>query len=332
MDFPLISVIIPIYNTERYLDKCVQSVFAQTYRNLEIFLIDDGSPDRCGGICDVFAMEDSRVRVIHQKNVGQSAARNAGMAASTGEYFAFVDSDDYIEPDMFSYLYSLLDTEKADISVCGFRRFTGENVAINEEKEENVKVLGNRDAMEALVEDKWLASQPCNKLFKRFLFDGIAFPVGRVYEDLAVMHRIFGKAEKIVVSFKLKYNYLMRSESTSTLLTAASAYGLFAAFRDRHVFMEEKYPALADMVQEQALGTAIGMYIHWQMYPRGERIKAWEKEVRDYILRNRSGIAKSGTIRFSRKLDGICIAELAAMVRLKYHLYYFLKKKRDKRK
>ena len=115
---PLISVIIPIYNVEKYLRECLDSVLAQTYKNLEIILIDDGSPDNCGKICDEYAAKDNRIKVIHQINQGVSAARNAGLDAARGEYIGFVDSDDYIKPDMYEYLYALISKDNADMAMC----------------------------------------------------------------------------------------------------------------------------------------------------------------------------------------------------------------------
>ena len=124
MNKPLISVIVPVYKVEKYLERCVKSICAQTYQNLEIVLVDDGSPDQCGEMCDMFAKQDSRIRVVHKENGGLSDARNAGLDVMTGDYVGFVDSDDWIEPDMYQVLYERLIKEKAEISCCGMKRCT----------------------------------------------------------------------------------------------------------------------------------------------------------------------------------------------------------------
>ena len=124
MSNPLISIIVPVYNVEKYLPKCVESLLAQTYSNLEIILVDDGSVDASGQICDTYAAKDSRVRVIHQPNAGVSAARNAGLKAARGEYIGFVDADDWVEPDMYEYLYGLISKENAHLAMCNFYTFT----------------------------------------------------------------------------------------------------------------------------------------------------------------------------------------------------------------
>ncbi len=318
----LISVIVPVYKVEKYLDKCVRSIMNQTYRNLEIILIDDGSPDQCGSICDKLAKEDGRIRVIHQDNAGLSVSRNVGLGVATGEYVGFVDSDDYLDEDMYEYLYSLIEKPEADISVCAFRKFSEESGVLQEESVTNVMTFYRAEAMKALIEDRLIGSQPCNKLFRRTLFEDIWFPIDRVYEDIAMMHLVFSKAYKVVVSSQMKYNYLIRETSTSYTQNAKWGYGLFRAFHDRYIFVEKEYPQLIPNFMGQALGIAIGMYIHWQRFKKDQTILCWEDEVRKFLKDQKKYVKNCKQLSLRRKIDGIMIIYLPVFVRLKYGLYY----------
>ena len=321
----LISVIVPVYRVEKYLEKCVRSIMNQSYKNLEIILIDDGSPDQCGMICDRLGSEDARIRVIHQNNMGQSASRNAGLAIATGNYIGFVDSDDYLDEDMYEYLYSLIHRQEADISMCAFRKYSEEYGVLEKEDATEVVTFCRDEAMKALVEDHIMGSQPCNKLFKRSLFDGILFPVGKVYEDIAIMHLVFWKASKVVLSTEKKYNYLIRSTSTSYIQNAEWGYGLFSAFRDRFIFVKKNYPELMPICMEKVIGIAIGMYIHWQRFKKDEPIKLWEKEVRQFLKDKKQYVWFSKQLTLHRKVDGVIIIYFPILVKVKYGLYYVIR-------
>lgn len=193
---PLISIIVPVYNVKNYLEKCLQSICGQTYKNLEIILIDDGSSDGSGELCDLFAQRDGRIKVIHQTNAGQSAARNRGLAVAQGEFLGFVDSDDWIEPDMYEFLYHLLKANGADISICShYRDKGGKSVAKYASGEQFV--FTRDEAVRALAVDKHVRNYMVDKLFKRSLFAGIVFPVNRVFEDLAICYRVFYGAGRL---------------------------------------------------------------------------------------------------------------------------------------
>lgn len=210
---PLISIIVPVYNVKDYLEKCLQSICGQTYRNLEIILIDDGSSDGSGELCDTFAQRDERIKVIRQANAGQSAARNRGLAVAQGEYLGFVDGDDWIEPDMYGFLYRLLKENEADISICShYRDKGGKSVAKYASGEQFA--FARDEGIRELVVDKHVRNYMWDKLFKRQLFTGISFPVGHVFEDLAICYKLFYAAEKVVVQDSPKYHYVIRECST----------------------------------------------------------------------------------------------------------------------
>ena len=173
---PLISVIVPVYKVENYLDCCVQSIVNQTYSNLEIILIDDGSPDASGAMCDAWAEKDSRIRVIHQQNAGGGAARNAGLDAARGERIAFVDSDDYIAPDCYQYLHTLLE-EGADIAECDFVE-TERNDAVFGTDAGEISFYTPLEAMRCHIRDTAFRQLIWNKLYRRETVGDIRFPVG----------------------------------------------------------------------------------------------------------------------------------------------------------
>ena len=181
----LISVVVPVYKVEKYLDRCVQSIVDQTWSNLEIILVDDGSPDNCGAMCDAWAEKDSRIKVIHKKNGGLSDARNAGMAIASGTYMGFVDSDDYVAPDMYSKLLSSAEKENADIAVCNFKR------VFDDGSEENWVSWRGEDPLLA-------AGSCCDKIFRRSIVEYVRYPEGLWYEDFCFSAKLILKAKKIV--------------------------------------------------------------------------------------------------------------------------------------
>ena len=209
---PLISVIIPVYNVRDYVDRCLASVCAQTHRNLEIVVVDDGSTDGSSELCDDFARRDSRVRVLHRPNDGLSVARNAGLAVATGDYVGFVDGDDWIETDMYECLYALLAGCDADIAACSHFRDKGRrSTAVHATG--CTFVYSRDEAFAQLAEDKRIRNYAVDKLYRRSLFEDIVFPPGRYFEDIAVMCRLFAKARVVAFREVPKYHYCVRQGS-----------------------------------------------------------------------------------------------------------------------
>jgi glycosyltransferase involved in cell wall biosynthesis len=211
---PLISVIVPCYKVEKYLPKCVDSILRQSYQNLEIWLVDDGSPDRCGQICDDYAKLDNRVRVIHKANGGLSDARNVAIDQASGEWITFVDSDDYIADDYVETLWELVDKYDCEVSVALFKTFyEGEipnlhNSIIVEKKMESVKAVKEMFYQRSFDTSAWA------KLYNRRLFeDGIRYPKGLLYEDLATTYLLMLKSNGVAFVNKVIYYYLLRASS-----------------------------------------------------------------------------------------------------------------------
>ena len=215
-DQPLISIIVPVYKVEKYLARCVDSVLAQTYTNIEVILIDDGSPDGCPAICDEYAAKDQRIVVIHQPNAGVSAARNAGLDIAKGEYIGFVDSDDWIEPDMYEVLYGLIHKYKAEIANIDFGSFyQGENKKVLQ-IDESFSFTKN-DAFQLLCfSRKGFNASVCSKLIKAELFSDIRFRTDITYgEDCLVSYQLAAKSERIAYTEYRCYHYFQRSTSAA---------------------------------------------------------------------------------------------------------------------
>lgn len=215
----VISVIVPVYEAEQYLSACLDSLLCQRYRSLQIILVDDGSPDGCGRICDEYARRDGRIIVHHQKNAGLSAARNAGIALATGRYIGFVDADDFIEPEMFEALHRAMAAHRADIAVCGYRTFGNRQ----ERFPGGAQCMSAGEALSKLIENREMKSYAWNKLYRRELFDGLRFDAGKRYEDVRIMHKLFMRAERVCTVGGCLYHYRIRDASiTGTTRNARS--------------------------------------------------------------------------------------------------------------
>lgn len=212
MSQPILSIIVPVYNVQEYLDACINSLLSQTYERIEIILVDDGSTDDSGRICERYASLDPRIRVIHKENGGLSDARNAGIEIAKGEYIGFVDSDDWISTKMYEVLLRNLEVSKADIAVC-------ERVAVYPDRMEDcggtdsICVLNQEESLDILYANKKYGSYACNKLFRKELFKSIRFPKGRLFEDIYIMHELFGLANRVVFIDTGLYFYLQRPNS-----------------------------------------------------------------------------------------------------------------------
>lgn len=210
---PLISVIVPIYKVEDYLDRCVSSIVNQTYPNLEIILVDDGSPDHCPAMCDAWAAKDARIKVIHKQNGGLSDARNAGMAAATGELMGFVDSDDWIAPDMYEQLYQRLTEDHSDMAACGVEMVWEDGTNSRRLTCPGSRVLEREEAMRAIIEESWLKQPVWYKLYKTALVRDIPFPIGKCHEDVFWSYQAVGAANRVSVFDSPCYFYRQRSNS-----------------------------------------------------------------------------------------------------------------------
>lgn len=241
----LISIIIPVYQVEPYLRKCLDSVVNQTYKNLEIILVDDGSPDRCGTICDEYAAGDERIVVIHQDNQGVSAARNAGLQIARGDYIQFIDSDDWVERNACETALRVASGQNADL-VCFRFKF---HLPSGEIRDRGTSFSGRIDKsgmMNLLMSDDDLNAVTC-KLFSKDLFNNLRFVKGRYCEDMDILYKIAHRAQGIYLADDVLYHYCRHADSlTSLRYQANSIKSRILIFRERLIFFEQHYPEHAD--------------------------------------------------------------------------------------
>ncbi len=233
---PLVSVIVPVYNVEPYLRRCLDSIVNQSYTNLEIILVDDGSLDNSPQICDDYAAKDKRIIVIHKKNGGLSDARNAGLDVCKGEYISFVDSDDWVDEKYVEKLFSLIIEENADIAI-------GENLKTDGKisaKQENVivKAYSTRDALFHLFRKTHIAFViSCGKIYKRNLFKSIRFPVGKFHEDEFTTYILFYNSKKILYTSQILYYYYQR---VGSIVSTRHPWDVLEVFEQRYLFFKDK--------------------------------------------------------------------------------------------
>lgn len=212
-EVPLISIIIPIYNVEEYLVKCIDSVVKQTYANIEIFLVEDGSPDSCGLICDKYARLDSRIKVIHKKNGGLSDARNVALDCATGEYIVFVDSDDYVNENYIKNLYDLVTKYSVNMAVTLPIEFIEGTIPISYPKKNAEKKLLKAEALVNMLTQKDFDNNAWAKIYHSSLFKDVRYPVGLIYEDVPTTYKLILASSGVAFSSQKDYFYLLRKNS-----------------------------------------------------------------------------------------------------------------------
>ena len=273
----LISVIVPVYKTEKYLDRCVQSIVDQTYRNLEIILVDDGSPDNCPAMCDAWAERDSRIKVIHKENGGLSDARNAGMEIAAGEWIAFVDSDDWLHLEYISLLHQVAKMYGVSLSACDYLITSGDETADSVDEPVFEKHTAAK-ALEMLTNNRGYRAVAWNKLYHRSLLEGEQYPVGRYHEDEFFTYRIMDKAESLVYVHARLYYYFQRAGS---IMQSVSVKHLDAldAYLERLELFRRKYPELYREEKIKFCSACVNNY--------AEALKAKPKDLGEYDSRIR---------------------------------------------
>lgn len=287
----LISVIVPVYKVEDYLDKCVQSIVDQTYEKLEIILVDDGSPDACGSICDAWAQMDSRIRVVHKENGGLSDARNAGMEVATGEYIAFVDSDDWVTADFLDKLYAALQQDNSDIAACGVQMVWEDDTPSCMLTHDFNGVLTRDEAQEALLEESHLLQPVWYKLYRRKVVEGIPFQVGKYHEDAFWSYQVIGRAQKVSVCSDVGYFYLQRGGSIMGEAYSLRRLDAVEAACERQEYLHENFSQLTDKATVQLAGLLLY---------HGQKAVSWfEKHERKQVIRQLKNIRKQYPITFT---------------------------------
>ena len=288
-----ISVIVPVYNVEQYLERCVESIINQTYKNLEIILINDGSTDNSGKLCDELAKKDDRIKVIHKKNGGLSDARNRGIEEATAKVIGFIDSDDYIDKDMYEILFENLNKTGADLSMCGhYDVFNG--VIPNQVENIEVKLLSPSQAINMVMEAKVMSVTAVNKLYKKDL------------EDAFIMIKLLDKCQTIVATNEKKYYYIHRENSITTQKFSLKFLNVIEAYEQNYKLIEQKYPELLSVAQ---------MRMNWAYFYVLDKLLLddnykdidLENNLINYLKKNKKNILSNTLFTVGRKLGFISL-------------------------
>lgn len=241
-----VSVVVPVYKVESYIHKCVDTILNQDFSEFELVLVDDGSPDSCGEICDKYAECRQNVKVVHQDNQGLSAARNNGVAVSSGDYILFVDSDDYISSDCVSFLYSLASKYAADVTIAKMLKVWNDDGVVDTTHNIDELIMDPGEALKEMCYTYKFGGFSPNKLYRRHLVEKYPYPVGRLYEDIATTYKIMGDAEKIV--FGSKYTYFYRQSGTSIMRNKFNPKQLdgLEFVKEQLKYIEKNYPEAKD--------------------------------------------------------------------------------------
>lgn len=257
----LISIIVPVYGVEEYLDRCVESLVKQTYKNIEIILVDDGSPDNCPLICDKWAKEDNRVRVVHQSNKGAAAAKNTGLRIATGSLIAFCDADDYVDRKMLQTMFECMMHSESDIVTCGVNWVDDGNQILFIEKSED-RELFQPEAMKGLLECGVLKEQVWDKLYKRQCIGDAEFVEQKKIDDVFWTYKVIGNAKKTAIMSIPLYYYMQRDSSVMGAGYQDYWMDTIEAYQKRCEYIKNNYPELYNLSVSSLIGTC--MY-HVQM-------------------------------------------------------------------
>lgn len=278
-----ISIIIPIYNVEKYLPQCLNSIINQTYQNLEIILVNDGATDSCPKICDEYALKDERIKVIHKPNGGLSEARNAGLKIATGDFISFVDSDDLLSVDFYQKLLQNLIDNKADIVECGFHKFdtdvdlTKVNVSANV----TVALFETEMALELLMKE-YLKQMVWNKLYRKEVVLDFKFPVNKVNEDEFWTYKVFGNSKKIVKISEVLYFYRQQEASIMGKKYSLKRLDGLQGLEERISYMKRNFPKLENLAVKYF---CFGSMYHYQMINKHSEIDLQKKNRKNILCK-----------------------------------------------
>lgn len=300
-----ISVIVPVYNVEQYLERCVDSIINQTYTNLEIILVNDGSTDNSGKLCDELAKKDERIRVIHKENGGLSDARNRGIDESESDLVGFIDSDDYIDSDMYEVLLKNLNDTDANLSMCALYDVYNNTPEAQVTNKETWK-LSSEQAIKMVMEAKILSVTAVNKLYRKSLFTDLKFEVGKIAEDAFIMIKLLDKCEKIVATNEKKYYYVHRENSITTQKFSTKFLNVIEAYEQNSNIILEKYPKLKDVAQTR-MNWAYFYVLDRLLLDDNYNDKELENKLISYLKNHRKDILNDPLFTKGRKIGFIAL-------------------------
>ena len=296
----MVSIIIPVYNVQDYLARCVDSVLTQTYTDLEIILVDDGSIDISGDICDEYALHDARVRVIHKENGGLSDARNAGLDVARGNYVAFIDADDYVHPSFVELLLKTINETGAQIAVSTWQELKdGDKPRKVKTRRPRCTILTQEEAISSVFYQKKLNHSACSRIFETQLFNNIRFPEGMLYEDLAIIYPLLCKVEKVALINTPMYYYMHRQGSIITTMSLRRTHVLDHIERIEEQVTDEA-PQYLPAVRSRHLSACFNML---RLMPVDEpKWQATKERCWDYIKNMRFLCIKDSKVRLKNKI------------------------------
>ena len=307
-----ISIVVPIYKVEKYLEKCIESILKQTYKNLEIILVNDGSPDSCGEICEKYKQKDNRIIVIRQENKGLSGARNTGLSKATGKYICFIDSDDYISKNMIETLYNNLKLTNSDISICGFSQ-VGEDEIIEKSKQKGVlKIIDKETCLKKLLYHRYnIDIVTWNKLYKKELFNNIKFPEGKIYEDFATIPFLVDKANNICCTNQKLYYYVQRKGSINNNSNFnVKIYDLIENLKVMEDFVESKYSKIYKDIIPGILFFNIIAINQMIQFNKCDENKEYILEVQNKVNKYKKNIIFSNKLTITQKVKLVLLSNL----------------------
>lgn len=278
---PLISAIVPIYKVEQYLNRCIESLVRQTYSNLEIILVDDGSPDDCPQMCNEWANKDNRIIVIHKENGGLSDARNAGIQVATGDVISFIDSDDWIDLKAFEFMLNVMQMDNSDIVSCGVNWVNEDGKLLRIDSVKEHEILSPHDAMRELLHDGKLKQHVWNKIYRRKVIENIPFEKGKYHEDVFWSYQAIGRARSVSVIPDSYYNYVQRADSIMGESYSPKRLDALYAMQLRCDYMKKHFP---DLYNDALLNYMCNCLYHLQFALRSHQ----EKSVIQNITQRRS--------------------------------------------
>jgi glycosyltransferase involved in cell wall biosynthesis len=268
---PRISIIVPVYNVEHFIHECIESILNQTFSDFELILVNDGSTDQSGSICNEFAKKDTRVTVIHKKNGGQSSARNRGIDTAKGEYIGFVDSDDWIHQDMYKILHNYAIEKDVDIAACNLMQYNKDSIGHLYSNNTTDEIFDKPSAMHELYLNERLTFSPCNKLYKKELFKGIRFKEGSILEDMDFAYKVINIANKVYYTGQALYFYRYNEKSTMRKGFSKNRLDEFEVRKDMYLFYSKNYPEIANEVYAEWFLTGVMLYINIEKYFDNEK-------------------------------------------------------------
>ncbi len=320
----LISVIVPVYKVEDYLDRCIKSILSQTFRDFELIIVDDGSPDKCPEMCDEWEKRDERIIVIHQKNQGLSAARNSGIKAAKGRYLTFVDSDDWIASDMLEILYDLIKKHNADISICDFRRTASESEIPHPVSEIKENIFNRNQFMDVIlkIHSNRTIHYAWAKLYKKELIDNKHYPVGMLNEDVEGMFKAVMRSSKIVETNAVGYYYYENDDSITRKKFGQNFLCLNEVWR-RILKISEKYaPEYAEKVKFNLKRTDFTILVDMILYGDKKTDKLYHNEISRIRKRLKKNIWSllRGPMVIKRKILAILVCYFYLPIRTIYRI------------